>query len=480
MFRNKNYLLHVLLSTLLLSLLLAAGCLNQPREQEGKREKETPPSTEVATYVGSEKCSGCHKEIYNQWKETMHAKSLQQKGWDKFELKGDFTAGKLDYKAMKEGGGRLVDIVLHEDGTVTIGEKDYKIFGTYGGWDEWKQRYLTKDVDDPIREGNIYILPIQWNQKTEEWVPYHADEGHGEPSKKNWWRPERTFEKNCSGCHNTGLALKWNADGYVTDYSYQEFNTGCENCHGAGSLHADNPSPENIINPAKLAKKAANEVCGQCHSRGKSKPEGLFGFPWKETVGNDGRYKIGDDLSEYYTEGGGYWGEDKNGDGRVSLEESVASQKHHQQWWDFMTTAHYKSDSKNAPKTCFSCHSPHDDGFQVGDKKFSLEQVRNNELCLECHQDRAPFNGARHHFGDSKYTAHANIRCTACHMPRTAKSAVWDEKGLGDIHSHRLNVIPPSYKEVYNMPTSCIECHTNATDEQVEEMIQIVKEAKKE
>ncbi len=480
MSRKKKLFLCIGILTLIVGLAVAGGCFRREATKPDEKPPQQSPGKDVAAkqFIGSEECGNCHKEIYKQWKDTFHALSLQQADWDKFELKGDFGAGKLSYGAMKEGGGEIVDIVLKEDGTVTIGDKDYKIFGTYGGWDNWKQRYLTKDVANEANDNAIHILPIQWNQKPEKWVPYHADEGHGEPNKNNWWRPGRTFEKNCAGCHNTGLALKWNNDGLVTGYQYSEFNTGCEDCHGPGSLHQNNP-PGNIINPAKLDnKKTANEVCGQCHSRGKSKPNGVFEFPWAEKQGQNGAYEVGLDLDNYWSDKGGYYGEDRDDDGKVTLEESVASKKHHQQWWDHKVSAHYKSESDQAPKTCFDCHSPHDDGYRVGDKEYTKKEA-GREMCLDCHRASPPFNGEEHHFGDSKYAAMAKTGCVSCHMTRTAKSAVWDEKGLGDIRSHRLNVFPPGFSTTYDMPNSCVECHDNATDEQVEEIADIVEQRQK-
>ena len=476
--RKKQLILGLLLiSTFMALLVLPSGCFRREATQPDEETPEQPPGQNLSAkqFIGSEECANCHKQIHEDWKDTFHNLSLQQADWDKFELKGDFSVGKLSYGAMEEGGGEIVDIVLNEDGTVNIGDKQYEIFGTYGGWDNWKERYFTKDVSDEVNDDAIQILPIQWNQKPEEWVPYHADEGHGEPNKKNWWRPERSFEKNCSGCHNTGLALEWNDEGLVTAYQYSEFNTGCENCHGPGSLHQNNP-PGNIINPAELDKKPANEVCGQCHSRGKSKPDHLFGFPWDENEGENGAYKVGDNLDDYYTDGGGYYGEDRDGDSAITTQEAVASKKHHQQWPDHKVSAHYTSEANNLPSTCFDCHSPHDDGYKVGDKKYSLEDVKKNVLCLDCHKKNAPFNGEKHHFGDSEYATMANTSCTSCHMTRTSKSAVLDEKGLGDIHSHRLNVYPPSFSTRFDMPNSCVECHDNATDEQVEEIGDIVEQ----
>ena len=39
-----------------------------------------------------------------------------------------------------------------------------------------------------------------------------------------------------------------------------EWNVGCEKCHGAGSAHVKSPIAETIVNPAKLAPRAAEAM----------------------------------------------------------------------------------------------------------------------------------------------------------------------------------------------------------------------------
>jgi hypothetical protein len=55
-------------------------------------------------------------------------------------------------------------------------------------------------------------------------------------------------------------------------------------------------------------------------------------------------------------------------------------------------------------------------------------------------------------------------RCSKCHMPKTAKTAI-----DYDIHSHTFEAIPPEktlmYQEEGGMPSSCsVSCHRTITD----------------
>lgn len=69
----------------------------------------------------------------------------------------------------------------------------------------------------------------------------------------------KQFHLNCTGCHVTG----WERPGGVCrlDKVAGRENVGCESCHGPGSLHAEDPSADNITaHPGQ-------DVCVTCHNR---------------------------------------------------------------------------------------------------------------------------------------------------------------------------------------------------------------------
>ncbi len=166
-------------------------------------------------YVGSDRCGGCHEEKYFTWRDTLHAKMIQDPTVDLDAVVGDFNL--LDPDRTFE----LDDVVY------TIGSR-------------WKQRYLTQDEND-----NFYILPAQWNVESGEWVAYNPD---------TWQETE--WRQSCGSCHVTGLD--------TDTWGFTEFGIGCESCHGPGAGHADDP--ENV----KLFAEVDDQVCGACHSRGVS------------------------------------------------------------------------------------------------------------------------------------------------------------------------------------------------------------------
>jgi predicted CXXCH cytochrome family protein len=409
------------------------------------------PSLTMAqtTYVGSKKCMTCHSSIYETWKDTLHNKSQQI-------LSRTNDTLVVDWKGMiKLKAGNIPEVIVKlEDGpgdvhqAILVDAKDpskeatYTVVRTYGGWG-WKQRYQ-------VKIGNHhYILPFQWNQATSRWVPYNLQNWYKEDGSLKTPPVEKSFEMSCAGCHNTGLELKKVDRGYESKYI--ELNIGCEKCHGPGSEHVRSPKTKGkIIHPRKLPYERSLEVCGQCHSRGVSVPNGIFEYPWNDK--DNKPYKIGEPLSNYYQFKPGIWGDPQ-----------VHSKSHHQQWLDFQKSGHFF-----ARVHCFNCHNPHG-----GPSRSQLIKAdHNNNLCLSCHGKDKKFANAwairihtKHNYAPE---TRGISRCSSCHLVKTASSAE-----AGDIHNHDFRIIRPRVslemfeKDPKNVvPNSCNGCHTEwAKDE---------------
>ncbi|NOX87954.1 MAG: T9SS type A sorting domain-containing protein [Calditrichaeota bacterium] len=482
------------------------------------------------SFVGPEKCLTCHNNPTlgdaTGWRTSMHAngysivlddsRSMEtlygiiadydENGVDDFHDGLDFNKITSAFDKYKPNAP-ILGYSAENGYTITIGDVTHRVYLTYGGSGLYKQRFGVKINTSEGESEGIYISPVQFNEKTHEYVVYHGDAWYDESNKPKFTSSStltdaasnsRSLAKNCSGCHVTGLTLDQNASGEwiahgaeidpATVDSYtdnnvfdidgdgdlDQINVGCESCHGPGGDHVAGPSKANIINPEDLTADQANNLCGMCHSRGKSLPNNTFGFPYHDDTMTG--WSPGDMVADIYSDGGGYWGD------------GINSKKHHQQFYDF-----YKSPKPTFAYhqvTCFECHDVHNSQKHHIVEDMVEEDVNNNPitiatendnntLCLACHATHGPFaeiskemvadyasnetaiadivtKHTRHSWDPTnKNETNGASRCSKCHQPKIAKSAI-----AYDIHSHTFEPISPEKTLEYAMPNACaVSCH---------------------
>jgi hypothetical protein len=502
---------------------LSADMLNSLTSMYTAKELE-----EGLTYVGDEFCIACHSGLHIT-REAKHRQALRtpfgmnslidgkgvvadydQNGVDDFMQGLDFNQISSVFDPYKPNAPILSYDSATDSYWMQIGELNMRVWITQGGTGDWKQRYLLRI---PVSGGALnyakdnYVSPVQFNEKTHEYVLYHPE---------HWWddsgmptldststRPEvasigRSYSKRCIGCHTTNgrelfqdgtgewIYRPWPASlvSSATKEQYPDYdrdgipdmvNIGCESCHGPGSAHVlGSGDPDGIVNPADLTTEEKNEICGQCHSRVKSVPNGTHGWPYRDDTGTWWYPGSGEPLEDFFTDASGRW------------PDGLTSRQHHQQWFDFLESP--KPGFEYHPVYCAECHSPHssagkhmirtaieDDGLVIPTEND------NNTLCLACHATHGPFEEITPEMVaeyDENVTeigaviaAHSNhpygpdrsmglSRCSKCHMPKTAKSAI-----NYDIHSHTFEPIAPEktlmYQEDGGMPNACaVSCHS--------------------
>ncbi len=398
--------------------------------------------------------------------------------------------------------------------SITIGQLTLPVVITQGGTGDWKQRYLVRvpvsGTPDGLSADN-YVSPVQYNEATDEYVTYHPE---------NWWdasgqplygpgtpaavlaQQGRSYSEKCIGCHTTGIRTlaqdgngEWKYQAYPAsifnpnDPAYLDYdhdgqvdivNVGCEACHGLGSKHVLSAgNPDLIVNPADLSSEESNEVCGQCHARVKSVPGGVHDWPFNDATGQSWSPGLGIPLTDFFTDASGRW------------PDGVNSRQHHQQWLDFLESS--KPGFQFHPVVCVECHNPHrptSNAHQIVDSidDGGIEiptSADNDTLCLACHATHGDFSEitpemvaeydeneleiggvvsehTNHPYGPERSMGLS--RCTQCHMPKIATSAV-----PYDIGSHTFEAIPPQktlqYQAQGGMPNSCMAgCHGQRVD----------------
>jgi hypothetical protein len=371
----------------------------------------------ISDYVGSEKCAVCHRREHTLWKSSLHSK-MYQKSDQAGVILGDFSRADP------------VRTFRKEEVAYTIGSR-------------WEQMYVTR------RNGEEYLLPAKWLIAQKKWAPLDDTHRRNEP-----------MSKTCHGCHTTA----WNPQAQ----RYAEMNIGCEACHGPGGQHVTDPGKGTI-------RRSQNpEVCGQCHTRGKSS-EGLdyvvkfdpqtdrladkmaFTRPEQGTTRSWWSNRVERDRHQEYL---GYL---QSGHAR-SLEHLRQRAKAHPEEVRPECFACHSSEYHRAKDrsridaaslqygvTCIQCHDPHGRGDQVEAASVSKTE---DTSCRACHF----VPGVKSHLSDAHhYPCPENVaRCIDCHMPVTGLSAA-----TFNIRSHTLRIITPQEAQVLGMPSSCnnASCH---------------------
>jgi hypothetical protein len=482
---------------------------------------------ETPTVVGDEYCIACHT-----WAaithEVKHRKALRKPMAKNSLIDGkgvvadydgngvdDFMDG-LDFNQISSVFDPYkpnAPVLSFEGGAyfITIGELKNRVVITQGGTGDWKQRYLVRIPVTGTGTGwtrDNYVSPLQYNEKTDGYVAYHPEHWWSPDTMQPWFGAQpavqdvaargRSYSKRCIGCHTTGFRLPMNqaatgewlyrpfpATLVPPDYAEQYpdydhdgipdvINIGCEACHGPGSAHImGGGDPDEILAPSTLDTERSNEICQQCHVRTASVPNGTYGYPYRDDVGEywiAGRTE--QPVSDFYSEHAGWW------------PDGINSRQHHQQYEDLYNSP--KPTFVFHPVKCVECHSPHRGGkhmvvTRIVDDGLTIPTENDNDtLCLACHathgafeeitkEQVAEYEDNLEHIS-TVVSAHSNhpygpersmglSRCSKCHMPKIAKSAI-----NYDIHSHTFEPIAPEktlmYQEQGGMPNTCaVSCH---------------------
>jgi len=504
----------------------------QPADGQTAVALALPPTAaadDKRLFVGAEGCFMCHK-AYEGWRTSLHATGLKLAPDDRYSMQikngvivdydkngvEDFKQG-LDFNQISSDWDPYkpnAPILGYSGGTgytIQIGPVIYPVAFVHGGSGRYKQRFVLRipvtDRPNGLSAGHYYS-PIQYNEANQKYVIY-------EP--KYWYNDDKTvkilgpiqakeaakgksFEKECSGCHATSMRVEQDENGEYISYSsnlvyvwpedfhyldlrdtgvLEGFNGGCERCHGPGNLHIVGLGQTgHIVNPAKLTAMQANELCGSCHSRGKSLPTAKHDFPYDELTGEDYSRYIGESLyGRFFQDKPGLWPDGKT------------SKQHHQQFQEFRQSSKWEFAPHKV--TCMECHDVHNQErvhlrtqltvAGTGGAQLTIAvKMEDNSLCLACHAGFGPFESLKREYIQdmeaylqfiarvvSDHTHHsydptgqtASSRCTECHMARMAASGA-----PYDISSHTFKAVPPErtikYQEQGGMPNSCaVRCH---------------------
>jgi len=381
---------------------------------------------EISTnaYVGAGQCLECHKKIYEGWKSTLHPYKFQDATPE--TIVGDFTVNNTmtvdgHTTRMSKKGDEYFITTMGPDNK----EHTYRVHYLIGGF--WKQLYVTE-----FPNGELHILPAMWIVETQQW------------KKSKYWS-KTIYQLSCTGCHNTGSQLNYDAAEKTFKTTWTDKGVSCEACHGPGKNHSalartDGNTAlisESIVNPARIPDpRRAAMVCGSCHNRGTSK-DGRFGYP--------AGYQPGGQLNFLFDE-------------KPKLHPDGDTRANRQQYVDWKKSGHAREGV-----LCWNCHYVH----RQGEANKYQTKLPGNTLCRSCHQVEK---------NTGVHGIHSVNNCIGCHMPPTGKRAV-----KGDVHSHQFTVISPAISikagGVDKQPNSCNLCHYHS-DDSPQELLDILNKVR--
>ena len=313
-----KYKAPLLLSFLaILFLVLLTACAGEPGIQgpvgpagpAGPQGPAGPPGDDATVrldYVGSEKCGACHEDAYATFMLSGHPYKLSK------VVNGE--APVFPYDAVTGGIPGTPEGYTWDDISYVIGG-----FG-------WKVRFIDK-------EGYIITgdedATTQWNYANEfadldaGWVPYHAGE------KKPY---------NCGSCHTTGYSPEGHQDDLEGIIGTWEFpGIQCEECHGPGSLHSEDPYGHLMVLDR------SNQLCGECHYRGE----------------------------------------------KALIDASNGFTKHHEQYEELFNSKHFALQ-------CITCHDPHSSAVYSDQELNPNAGIR--QTCETCHFEQEEYAKVAKHF----------------------------------------------------------------------------------
>lgn len=393
----------------------------------------------VPSFVGSQACAGCHREQFQAWQGSQHARSMQHATSD--TVLGDFTGATFSYAGVESRFYRREGkFFVHTDGP--DGRLDeFEIQYTFGV--EPLQQYLVAFPD-----GRLQALSIAWDSRPasaggQRWFHLYPDDAVANRDELHWTRPSQNWNFMCADCHSTNMRKGYDADSDSFSSQWSEISVGCEACHGPASNHLswarsrDGAQDKGLTlllderqgagwrraigqvtanRSTPLAGRKEQDVCAQCHSRRSQIAEG---------------YQAGKPFLDHYSPS--------------LLEPGLYHVDGQQREEVFVSASFEQSRMHAAGVTCSDCHEPHGQTLRA----------EGNALCSQCHLP-SKFDSSAHHFHPEQSPG---AQCVNCHMPETTYMVIDSRR------DHSLRIPRPDLSTSLGTPNPCSSCHKDRSAE---------------
>lgn len=384
----------------------------------------------MAKYIGSERCSDCHAKELAGWKTSWHARALARA--TPKTIVGDFHNAHFTGSSSEVWMQRKGEVATMRTRGAEGDLADFRVDYVIGG------KRMQDDVT-VLPDGRWQVLPVYFHVTDHVWVDYtETKQGPLSPEHPFYWTNARRMANHeCLDCHTTGLHVDYDEATAKWQTTFVDGNVACEDCHGAGSIHADTSEKRDIVHPVKSGT-VGMSACARCH--GPRQPL----FPLNDA---DHAFRLGDDYDELYdpivvtlpdhTDSSDYFADGKP---KTSSFEYQA----------MLQSACYRKGSAD----CLTCHtSPHDPAHRRAELRAAPE-----ELCGKCH-------GAIRTAG-SAHSHHKTASCVACHMAPIVSGV------LDHFADHSIDVPVPQNTSRHAVPNACSVCHASKTPDDLAKAIE--------
>lgn len=217
----------------------------------------------ATTFTGSKACAGCHAEIYRLYRQSPMGRSVTHAS--------NLTALPAPATIRNQRLDRRFDVV-RKDGALFQSESQEQENATVFRA-EHQLQYAVGSGENGItflvHRGNfLFQAPLSFYSRLGKWdlSPGYefADYGFNRPAAAA-----------CLACHSGRPRPVSGANGEYLAPPFAEEAIGCENCHGPGALHvaerahgAAHAPEASIVNPARLPRRLAEDICMGCHQGG--------------------------------------------------------------------------------------------------------------------------------------------------------------------------------------------------------------------